>query len=611
MKSKSYKVSPISNANYPDSSTLKYSSTFHAYTIFQMNSQFNFRVAATSSAATGIYYIDWGTPTEKLQDGVTNSLYVAPLSTMIEVCSSLSTATVTVDTLPTLYQYWTSIPIKVYLANAPASQLTVTPTFSVAGFTVTPNSLTFDYGVNTLYFQVNVGSTYTASTTSPTVSFTLGGTDAAAFAAPNKQTVTVSTSYPSIVAATPGLSITKVSASEVKVAVTSTIAGVLYWGLGCQGSHVLNFAGLSSLVSDLVTPSKSIQSLQEQLSEQYLSTETDIDTTKDTDINAFFKRIHSEHCSDYWASSQVITTAGATIDLNWLMAGTSYTFSAYIATRLTNNTAAYPLNTYNFTTDAAAQYYSTSVTFSGSVPSTSSSGIAKVLAKNMGVNPSWLTYVSSSRRMLQSSSGSTTTTTFVYNVLSDSRYPAYTSSGMISNLNTNQAQATSDFSSALALTSTALGTSTAVTTGTAPSWSTAPAKTANTDTSATFTAASSQAGTIYVSCTDNDLTGRITYAWQVTNGLDATTEKVPSANVASVATTSETLTVSGLSAGTSYACYFTACNSYPVTPSCIEYTSTTPLQSITFKTSGSSSSDSSAVMMGASALLAFILTLLN
>ncbi|CAG9312563.1 unnamed protein product [Blepharisma stoltei] len=608
MKSKSYKLSPTPNSNYPDSGNIKYTSGFHSYTIFQMSSQFNFRVAATSSAVSGIYYIDWGTPTEKLQDGVSNPLYVAPLSTMIEVCSSLSAATVTVDTLPTLYQYYTSIPIKVSLVNAPATQLIVTPTFSVTGFTVTPTSLTFSPDVNTLYFQVNVGSTYSASTTSPTVSFTLGGTDAASFSAPSKQTVTVSSSYPSIVATTPGLSITKVSASEVKVTVTSSIAGVLYWGFGCQGSHVLDFAGLYSLVSDLVTPSKTISTLQEQLSAQYLSTETDIDTTKDADINEFFKRIKAEHCSDYWASSQVITTAGTTIDFNWLMAGTSYTFSAYIATRLTNNTAAYPLNTYNFTTDAAAQYYSTAVTFSGSVPSTSSSSIAKVLAKNMGVNPSWLTYVSSSRRMLQDT---TTTTTFTYNVLSDNRYPAYTSSGMISNLNTNQAQATSDFSSTLALTSTALGTSTAISTGSAPAWSTAPAKTANTDTSVTFTAASTQAGTIYVSCTDNDLTARITYAWQVSQGLDATTEIVPSASVAAVATTSETLTVTGLTAGTSYACYFTACNSYPVTPSCIEYTSTTPLQSITFKTSGSSGDDSSAAMMGASALLAFILTLLN
>mmetsp|Transcript_15879 Transcript_15879/g.15835 ORF Transcript_15879/g.15835 Transcript_15879/m.15835 type:complete len:2183 (-) Transcript_15879:22-6570(-) len=612
MKSKSYKLSPTTNANYPDSGNLKYTSAFYGFTVYNMVPQFTFRVAASSSATTGIYYIDWGTPTEKLWDGVQNTLYVAPTSMLIEVCSSLSTVTPTVDTMPTLYQYYTSIPIKVSLTNAPATQLIVTPTFSVAGFTATPTSLTFGPDVNTLYFQVYVGSTYVASTsTQPSISFGLSGTDVAAFTAPSKQTVTVSTTYPASVTATPGLSITKVSASEVKVSVTTTIAGVLYWGVGCQGSPVLTFSGLSALVSDLVSPSKSIQTLQEQLASQYQNTETDIDTTKgDTDINSFFKRIHSEHCSDYWASSQVISTAGGSVDLNWLMAGTSYTFSAYIATKLTNNTASYPLSTYNFTTDAAAQYYTTSVTFSGSVASSSSSSIAKVLAKNMGINPSWLTFVSTSRR-LQTSSGTSTTTTLTYNVLSDSRYPAYTSSGAISNLNTNSAQATSDFSTQLALTSTAMGTSAAIQTGTAPSWSSAPSKTGMTDTSATFTATSSQAGTIYATCSSNDLTGHITYAWQVTNGLDSTTEKVPSANVASVASTAETLTVSGLTAGTPYVCYFTACNSYPVTPTCIDYTSTTPLSSISFTTSGSSGTDSSAVMIGASAALAFILTLLN
>ncbi|CAG9310326.1 unnamed protein product [Blepharisma stoltei] len=609
LKSKSLKLSPTSNTNYPDNGALAYSSLHYSYTAFQMTSQIKFRVAATSSAVSGIYYIDWGTPVESLQDGVSTALYSAPLSILVEVCSSLTAISITVDSLPTFYQYYTSLPIKVTLANSPATQLIVTPAFSVTGFTITPTSLTFTPNVNELYFQVVVGSTYVASTTSPTLSFTLSGTDSAAFTAPSKLTATVSTSYPSVVSVTPGLTGTKVSGSEYKIAVTTSIAGVLYWGLGCQGSEVLTFAGLSALVSDLVSPSSSIQTLQDQLDSEYLSTETDISSTKgDTDIASFFKRIHAEHCENYWASSQVITTSGATFDFNWLMAGTSYTFTAYIATRLTNDTTVYPIKTYNFTTDSLGSIYTTSVTFSGTV-STSSSNIAKVLAKNMGVNPSWLSYVSSSRRRLDDT---TTTTTYTYNVLADSRYPAYTSSAIISNLNTNQAQATADFLSTYSLTASSLGTSAAVSTGTTPSWSTAPAKSAVTATSATFTAASSQAGTIYVSCSDNDLTSRITYAWQVVDGLDATSSSVPSSSVTSVAATSETLTVAGLTAGTTYACYFTACNSYPLNPLCIDYVSSTStaLASVTITTTATSDS-SNAALIEASTVLAFLLILVN
>ncbi|CAG9312525.1 unnamed protein product [Blepharisma stoltei] len=613
MKSKSLKLSPTSNANYPDNGNLKYTSAQYSFIAFQMVSQIKFRVSATSSAAQGIYYIDWGTPVETLQDGVSSPLYSAPLNILVEVCSSLTAVSITVDPLPSIYQYYTSLPIRVALANSPATQLIVTPSASVTGFTITPTALTFGPDVNELYFQIHVGSTYVASTTSPSLTFTLSGTDAAAFTAPSKVTVSVLTTYPSIVAATPGLSGSKVSASEYKISVTTSIAGVLYWGLGCQGSQVLTFAGLSALVSDLVTPSSSILTLNEQLAIQYNHTETDINTSKgDTDIYSFFKRIHAEHCNDYWASSQVITTSGATLDFNWLMAGTSYTFTAYIATRLTNDTTVYPIKTYNFTTDALASIYTTSVTFSGSVASSSSSNIAKVLAKNMGVNPSWLTLSgTSSSRMLQSST--TSTTTFTYNVLADSRYPSYTSSSMITNLNTNQAQATSDFTNLYALTATSLGTSASVSTGTTPSWSTAPAKSTVADTSATFTAASSQAGTIYVSCSDDDLTGRITYAWQVMDGLDATSSTVPSSSVTSVAATSETLTVAGLKAGTAYVCYFTACNSYPLNPLCIDYvaSTSTALASVSITTTGSSSSSSNAVFMEVSAALTFFLILLN
>ncbi|CAG9312523.1 unnamed protein product [Blepharisma stoltei] len=595
MRSKSLKLKPITNVNYPDNGNIKYTSATHNFTAYQMTSTINFRVSATISAATGIYYIDWGKPVETLQEGVSNNIYSAPVSMLIEVCSTLAALTISIDQLPTFYHSYISLPIKVTPSYPPATQLIVTPSFSLAGMTISPTSLTFGPDVDELYFQVYVDSSFSSKENS--LSFKLSGTDALAYATPIKMTASISSALPTVVTTTPTISGTSINGSEYKLSIGTTLPGILYWGLGCQGKPILDYEDLVSSISDLVHPSSTTQTLQEQLADEYQHINT---AENDTDIYSFFRRIHASHCDSYWASSQVISTLGTTLDFNWLMGGTSYTFIAYISTRMTNNTAAYPLQTYNFTTNSIGQLYTTSVTFNGTVLSSSSENIKKVLAKNMGINPSWLVYKASARRRL----AETVTTTFTYSVLSDSRYPSFTSQMIIENL--NKAQSISDFSSS-SLEVLNIGQPNAISAGETPLWNTSPVIDSITDKAVKFVAATSVAGKIYTSCSNNDITGHTTYAWQIVDGLDATSTKVKAGSAVSTTSSITSIQVSELDAETFYICYFTACNDYPLAPSCID--SNLPRYSI--RTPKATGSSSSAQMMGISATLALALVFLS
>ncbi|CAG9314827.1 unnamed protein product [Blepharisma stoltei] len=593
LASRSVKLTPSSNVNYADSGNLKYTSAHYSWMIYQMYPSLNFRVAALTGTAVGIYYIDWAI-TEVPQTGL-SAIYSTPLSIMVEVCQ-ISAATISIATIPTINIGTKSIPIAMTLSNAPASDLTVTPSFgtTTTAISINPTSLTFKQDVNVLYFQLIVSSSYT--TASPSLSFTLTGTDAAAFTQPSAKSVTVSTSSSTATAATVNLSSSVKSVNQVVVTATCSQNIVLYWSLSCKGSVVPTFSELISMTADLISKGSGTYYLQEQLDSDYSATETAPDYTKgDTDIQSFFRRQHKEHCASPWTSSQVIYSGtSASIDLNWLMGGTDYTFTGYAVNEVTNNTT--PV-TISFSTSSLPSVSTYSVQFSGSVAQTSGDNIKLSLAKNMGINPAWLT--------LQSYNGPTSrfladsTTTFTYNVLYD-RSKSYTPANIIANI--DQTQLSSDLT-------TLVGTSPTLTSGTAasattPTWATAPAYSTVGETSAAFTATSTVAGTVHVSCTESVISGKNVYAWQVIDGLDGNSEIAYAATNNSTASTSTTLTVSGLTGGTTYYCYFTACNSYPLWPTCIDYSSTASLAMVTIKTT--TPDDDSAMVLGAIAGLFLI-----
>ncbi|CAG9323210.1 unnamed protein product [Blepharisma stoltei] len=597
LKSRSLKLTPTTNTNYPDSGKLKYTSAHYNWIIYQMCSSLNFRVSALTGAAVGIYYIDWAV-NETPQTGLSNQ-YSAPLSIIVEVCT-LSAATIIIADIPNLIIGAQSIPIAVTLTNSPASDLTITPSFgsSTSLIAITPSSLAFKPDINVLYFQLTVSSSYTA--TSPTLSFTLTGTDVAAFVQPTSKSLSVSTTSSTTVSATVTLSSAVKSGTEAVITATCSQNIVLYWSLSCKGSVIPSFSEIVAATADLVTRASDTYYLQEQLDIDYEATETAPDYNKgDTDIQSFFRRKHKEHCATPWTSSQVIYAGeAATIDLNWLMGATDYTFTAYAANEVVNSTTP---TTNNFTTAPLPTLSTYTVTFAGSVAQSSGFSIKSTIAKNMGINPAWLTgqvYISSSSRMLIDSIGRSA---FTYNVLYDRSKPYYSPSKIIANI--DEIQLTSDLYKLVGVSPTL--SSGSVTTQTTPSWVAAPVNGTVGETSAVFTATSTQDGIVCVSCTESVISDKNVYAWQVVDGLDGNSLEAYADCENSTATVNTTLTVSGLTQGTVYYCYFTACNSYPLWPSCIDYTSTTPLASVTINTTTPVSDDSGAIILAVTGFLLF------
>ncbi|CAG9330116.1 unnamed protein product [Blepharisma stoltei] len=605
LKSQKLVLTAKTNSNYPDTaSNIKFTSFYHSYTAFQLDSEIAFRVSAATGTALGIYYIDW-TVVETRQDGVANNIYSAPLSVMVEVCSTPTTGTIvpTVDTLPTLYVGYTSIPIFVTLPSAPATQLIVTPSFgtTATGITINPATLTFTPDTETLYFELVVASTY-ATTQTPKLSFTVTGTDAAIYAAPASQSPTVTATLPT---SSTSLTLSAGTPTGTSMTITAKFSqdAVIYWGLTCYGAAALTYSELKAQIQSLVSPESTIDSLEKQLADEYLATETHIDYTKDTDITSFFKRIHKNHCNTLWSSAIVNRSKNGQVQItfDWLMDNTHYSFYAYADNKISSTQ---PTATTDFTTSSSQAVYSTSVTFTGDVAASLDDSIRRGLAKNMGVNPDWL--ISTGRTTPSSATGSlrflqTSTTTysrFNYQMVYDRSKPGYSPSYMLAQL--DQTGATTDLTSIAGSAPAAFGSATSVSTGTVPTWSVDPSKTSVADTSAVFSVTSSQVGIACVSCTDITTT-KTTYAWQVIDGLDAESNEAHGtcANVTTAAT-AISLTVSGLTQATSYTCYFTACNSYPTHTYCMDASTSgstvTPLKSVSITTTGSK--DDAAIYLG-------------
>jgi len=305
----------------------------------------------------------------------------------------------------------------------------------------------------------------------------------------------------------------------------------------------------------------------------------------------FFRRMQQEHCAKAYGDADVIyANQAVTLDLDWLSAGTSYVLIAYVDNRLSATTTSIANTTISFTTTALSGVYTQAVTFSGSVATTVGDNIRYSLAQNMGINPSWLdgqAVTTTTSRMLQT----VATTTFTYNVLYDRKNPAYSPSVILNNL--DRTLATSSLTTIAGSAPTYV--TAAVSTGSTPSWVSAPASSSVSDTTATFIATSTQAGEICVSCATSAVTGT-TYAWQVIVGLDAQSDVAFGSCADSTASTNTTLTVTGLANGTAYNCYFTACNSYPLWPSCIDATATTSLAKVSVTTDTVTPTSSATIM---------------
>ncbi|CAG9325862.1 unnamed protein product [Blepharisma stoltei] len=578
LRSKSLKIMPKTNENYPDNGKLSYTSIHHNWIMWQMVSKIYFRVAADISIDNGIYCIDWDIK-EITQEKVDNPIYSAPLSFLVEVCSQEnSLVSINVADIPKLYMGTTSIPIAISLEYAPANDLMIKLNTDSQEISIYPSTLSFLPDIDILYFQIEVSPSYSQGVNYPKVSFTLEGTDFSAYSTPSAKTVRVIEMAISTPQAKISLESDIVSGTEVVITANSLENGVVYWYLSCSGSIIPTFQELYNLTSDLVIPN-SQATLQDKLDKEYAATETDYDPKKDPDISSFFRRKHSEHCSTFWASSQVLySKVPILINLSFLMAGTSYTFATYLDNRLSSNFSSYIPTIESFTTKPLPVMQAFSVNFPGGISTTNTEPIRYILGKNMGINPDWLISAgvkTASSRRLQSEG----TTSFIYYVLCDRSKSFYDSAKIIANF--NSIQATNELASLVGINPTYSWNG--VSLGVSPLWTENPILAGITYTQVTFIATQTQDGIICVSCTSSEIS-KATYAWQVIDSLDGNSASAHGNCINSTAEINSTLTVSSLNPSTNYTCHFTACNDYPLWPACIEAENGIPLANLTVAT---------------------------
>jgi len=125
-----------------------------------------------------------------------------------------------------------------------------------------------------------------------------------------------------------------------------------------------------------------------------------------------------------------------------------------------------------------------------------------------------------------------------------------------------------------------------ISSGTQNSFTTSPAQSSVDTTTAEFSFTTANDGYVYASCASSE-NSAITVR-QVNSGLDAESNNAPSGSAQATSATQGTVTVDGLTAGSTYYCYFTACDESTTNPTC-QTVGTDGLPQIQITTSGGDS----------------------
>ena len=575
---KSLTFTPSTNTFTPDNGYLHYSSARDSFTIKEGGTSARFRVAAAAGLAKGLYLIDWKV-TENTQPGVTESLYTPLPSTTVEVYQpSSGQFLLQVAPIPIVLVGYSSVPIKVTCTNAPQSDLIVTLSIltSPPYLTLSPAVLTFSPDVNELFFQVQVGLEYSASSGSLlSLVLTLSGTDAGAYSVASQVKFPVGQSgiTPSAGSVlTWGIG----SIGRTKAAMHAKVdqAGVLYWHLAAIGTAIPSFEDLRSAVGPI------------RLSQTYNSTNTREQGSGETWTD-YQSRLFKSHLMSSWVGSLAVSdpTVTALLTVDWLWAGSSYQISGYL-----DNLNPFPVGvavyTQTFTTLAVAPVQPFSLKFQGSLDPSLATPIGQIVAKYQGVNPQRLLNPSSAtsfaRRSLQTL---VTFTTFSY-VLAPAR--DLESSEPASQTAVTGAALSSlkvDLNATLGITSTLYSmVNTAAPVQISPSWSVSPK--AGNATSSTLTVSMRSSGPGLTCCEALTTSTDTPTAQQVLSGLTPGNEDANYAcSAVNLTQTVDILAIGNLTAQVNYYIYCSAADNYPLWPTPMTYSASSPLQPIAMQTS--------------------------
>ena len=599
---KSLAFTPSTNAFTPDNGYLRYTSELDGFVIGEGSYSARFRVAAATGLAKGLYLIDWKV-VETPQAGVTEALYTPLPSTVVEVYPpSNGQFQIQIASIPIVLVGYSSVPIKVTCPNSPQSDLTVSLSIltSPPYLTLSPASLTFSPDINELYFQIQVGNEFSISSGSLlSLVLTLSGTDAAAYSvtSPIKFPVGQSGTTPSAGGVlTWGIG----SVGRTKAVMQAKVdqAGVLYWHLAAIGAAIPSFQDLRTAVGPFTPQNQTFNSTNTR---EQGSGESWPD---------YQSRLLKSHLMGTWVGWLAVSDPTATVRLavDWLWAGCSYQISGYL-----DNMNPFPIgvaaHTETFVTLAVAPVQPFSLKFQGAVPSSQATSIGQLAAKYQGVNPQRLLNPSSStsfaRRNLQTL---VTFTTFSYTLAPardlESSDPA--SQAVITGTALTSLKA--DLNATLGITSPLYSVvNTAVPAQISPIWTVIPKAGNATSSSLTVSMRSSVLGLV---CCEALTTSTSTpTAQQILSSLSPANEEANAACTSTNMTqTVDIVAISNLTAELNYYIYCTAVDNYPLWPTLMTYSASSPLLPITMQTSAKS--QPSSVQNTAKALACLLLFLL-
>ena len=540
------------------------------FTLHQAQKSVGYSVAAPSGISSGRYYIEWSTEEEK-QKGVSQNKYQPPVRTLVNVCPSTSKNKITVTVPEKVYVGKKSVPIRVEASKAPASRVVLTITPSSKHLTVNPEVLTLQGSVS--YFEVTVDPSHEVSTSE--MSFGLYGADQESFEIDPK--ITLSIENPPESPLVPRVSVTASetgrNTATASFQVSGTSAGaVVYYYLTCKGRKELTYNQLVAKVKSLVpVEDDEGTNIELQLQEEHLNYEAG-SGPEDKDYLEFVKRKQAEHCSKEYVGAQVVYSSESVSQVfEKLLPGQSYLLYAFVWNGLTQTSTA---ETAEFTTQSPpdSERSIVSITRTTKMTEEDFATIAEVLAKHMGVNPEWLypkgpvQVTENTLRRLQT----TYTNVFEYDSLYDSFNADINPSTFVPKANTDTASVRRDFISArIMYDSDTLNfvSSEIIPSGTGNSFTALPLKSTSEGTSATFKFTTALDGYVYTSCSslkDSAITSK-----QVKSGLDSQNNKVPSGSAQVTQETETTLTLE-LPPGSTYYCYFSACDESLTNPFCEE-----------------------------------------
>ena len=553
-----------------DGGDLKVTSSFNDFTLYQGKKSIKYSVAAPSSLASGQYYINWSIEEEEKQSGVSDNKYEPPVRTLVNVCPPKSKNTLTVTTPEDFYKGKKSVPIKVQAPKAPASDISVAITSSSEDVTVNPATLTFGPGQHISYFEVTVSSNFNLTSGPVDMTFSLSGTDSAAFEAPSKQTITIqeapgSPSTP-VVTVTGSSSARNTGSASFSVSGTNDAGAVVYYYLACKGRKELTYDELVNKVKSLV-PVDGDQgtNVEMQLQEEYQNYETDPDAEKgDNDYLDFIKRKEAEHCSKEYVGAQVVySSESVSQTFERLLPGQQYNVYAFASNGLIDTSALVNVTT-DFTTDSPpdSQRVTVAITKATKLTQETSATITEVLAKYMGVNPQWLyqkgSVQSTNDGRVTSSNGGRrlrTTSTFNYETLYDPFIGSVEPTDFANRAVKSKAQIEKELVySGIINSSDTLDSVISNPVSSGNSFTTTPTQSSVGNTSAEFNFTTANDGYVHVSCASTK-SPTITID-QINSGLDAENNSVPNG---SSQASEGTVSVHSLIAGNTYYCYFSVC----------------------------------------------------